>query len=512
MTIGMTYYFYDLETSGINVKNQRIFQFAGQRVDENLEPIGEPHNLLIKATDDILPEPSAVMITGITPQATLQDGLTEYEFLEIFNREISTPNTCFAGFNTIRFDDEFIRHLLYRNFNDPYEWQWKDGRCRWDMMDVLRMTRALRPEGIQWPHAEDGMAVNRLEKVAEANGLIHDQAHDALSDVTATIAVAKLLQKSQPKLWDYLKSNISKSSVVDMLGKARQTGTPLVHTSSKLEMKHLKTSIVFPLFENNQGVTFAYDLRYDPDELKDLDEEELKRRAFSSNEELGETVRLPVKGIHHNRAPALAPLGVLDEGAELRIELTKNQAIVNLGKLKQLPELVERIRKITLAHVYDANQIVTAVPTRASASGDVSDTFVSPILVDDVDGQLYDGFISNAERAACKELTALKASDLKIYEHVFSDNRLNALLPLYKARNFPTSLTDSDRDAWTKHCQARLTTGAERSRLSCYLKEIEALGRGDITSTRKYLLEELLLWGQNLVCTKPQLSRHLRMR
>src|SRR4029079_148122 len=123
--LDMKFYFYDLETTGFNAREGRIMQFGGQRTDANLQPLGEPDNVFIKLTPDILPDPYAVLVTGITPQKTLTDGITEAEFTKYFHEKIVQPDTVFIGYNNIRFDDDFIRHILYRNFYDPYEWQWQ---------------------------------------------------------------------------------------------------------------------------------------------------------------------------------------------------------------------------------------------------------------------------------------------------------------------------------------------------------------------------------------------------
>ena len=199
-----TFFFYDLETSGLNAREARIMQFAGIRTDMDLNPIGEPYNMLVKLNDDVLPSPEALMVTGITPQQTVEDGFTEAEFSKKIIDEVFTPDTIIVGFNNIRFDDEFIRHLLWRNFYDPYEWSYRDGRSRWDLLDVIRMTRALRPEGIEWPVDDKGVATNRLELIASANKIDHFKAHDALSDVEALIAVTKLIRDKQPQLYEYL--------------------------------------------------------------------------------------------------------------------------------------------------------------------------------------------------------------------------------------------------------------------------------------------------------------------
>ena len=132
-----------------------------------------------------MPDPDAILVTGITPQRTRAEGYSEKEFLEIFYESIAIEGTIFVGYNSIRFDDEFMRTLLYRNLYDPYEWQWQDGKSKWDLLDVVRMTRALRPEGIVWPFASNGAKANKLELITAVNNLEHTHAHNAMSDVIA---------------------------------------------------------------------------------------------------------------------------------------------------------------------------------------------------------------------------------------------------------------------------------------------------------------------------------------
>lgn len=233
-----SFFFYDLETSGFNPRSARIMQFAGQRTDMDLKPVGKPVNILIKLTPDTLPSPDAVLVTGITPQRTLADGITEAEFLKIFNEEVVRPRTIFTGFNSVRFDDEFMRFLMYRNFYDAYEWHWKDNCSRWDLLDTVRMTRALRPDGIKWPFAPDGKPANRLEMLTSVNKLEHGQAHDALSDVHATIAVARLIRDKQPDLFRYLLDVRDKKKVQALIAK----GDPFVYTTGRYPSAHLHTS------------------------------------------------------------------------------------------------------------------------------------------------------------------------------------------------------------------------------------------------------------------------------
>jgi len=237
-TTSSSFFFYDLETSGFNPREARVLQFAGRRTTLDLEPIGQPLSRYIALTPDIIPDPTAIIVNGITPQITLDKGISEFDFTAIFNLDIATPGTIFVGYNNIRFDDEFIRFMLYRNFYDPYQWQWKNSRSRWDLLDVVRMTRALRPANISWPFDTKGQSSNRLELLAAVNNLEHLHAHEALSDVDATIALARLIKTNQPKLFGYLLSVRDKKAVEKVV----RSGQPFLYTSGKYKSEFEKNN------------------------------------------------------------------------------------------------------------------------------------------------------------------------------------------------------------------------------------------------------------------------------
>jgi len=294
-----SFLFYDLETSGFSPRQARIMQFAGQRTDMDLKPIGEPFNFLIKIGSDILPDPDAVLLTGITPQQTLTDGLSEAEFLKVFYEEIVQPETIFIGFNSIRFDDEFMRFLNYRNFYDAYGWQWKDSRSKWDLLDVVRMTRALRPGGIEWPFASDGKPTNKLEFLTKVNKIDHVGAHDALSDVNATIAVARLVKDKQPDLFKYLLSVRDKKSVQRLVEK----NEPFVYTSGHFSSEFMHTTAVIQLVPSpTNGAVLIYDLRYDPSPFLKMSVDKLIE-AWKYTKDPN-ALRLPVKTLKYNHAPS----------------------------------------------------------------------------------------------------------------------------------------------------------------------------------------------------------------
>lgn len=475
-----TLYFYDLETSGFNPRQQRIMQFGGQRVDMNLKPIGEPHNVLIRLHEDVLPDPDAVLVTGITPQKTQTDGMTEAEFLKLFYKEIAVPNTIFVGYNTIRFDDEFMRFLHWRNFYDAYEWQWKDGRGRWDLLDVVRMTRALRPEGIKWPFDSEGRPSNRLELLTSINKLAHEGAHDALSDVKATIDLARLLYAKQPKLFNFLLEMRDKKAIADLV----EQQEPFVYTSGKYPSEFEKTTVVARVMPHpdRQGA-LVYDLRHDPRPFAAMSPRQLVD-AWTWRKDRDEAAepRLPVKNLLYNRCPAVAPLSVLDDASKQRLEIDSKILRVNYKLLQEAQEKFSHNLQAALK-LLDARQ--------------QEKLFAEP---SDVDSQLYDGFLSEADRKLLPGVRSSPPEKLMEAGKRFKDIRSQALLPLYKARNYPRLLTGEERAAWERHCQRKLLEGGEASKLARYFARIKELaGAEHSTKKQQFLLEDLKLYGEQFI-------------
>lgn len=447
--MNQTFFFYDLETSGLSPKTDRIMQFAGQRTTMGLEPIGEPINILIKLANDTLPSPDAIMVTGITPQSTQQDGLTEAEFCKYVTNEIFTPGTVACGYNSVRFDDEHMRYCFWRNFYDPYEWQWSDGRSRWDMLDVVRMTRALRPEGINWP-IKDGKATNRLELITKENGISHENAHDALADVNALIDVTRLIRDKQPQLYNYLFKMREKKAVQQLVN--LQNPTPFVYSCGQYSSANEKTTVAFPIAPAKNGNVLVFDLRHNLDEL--LEQEEPKFYPI-------------VKELKYNHCPAVAPLGVLEQGdGWKKIGLDKETVEKNLKALLAHPDFIERMRS--------ENEERAEFPPAP-----------------DNESALYDGFLDAPDKTKCLAVASASANELADFHPDFNDPRLPDLLLHYKARNYENSLTEDEHAAWEKYRVERIKAQANH-----YIKRIQELAE---TGADSFLLEELQLWYQSLL-------------
>jgi exodeoxyribonuclease-1 len=468
--MSQTFFFYDLETSGLDARSDRIMQFAGQRTDMNLRPIGEPVNVLVALGDDTIPSPEALLVTGITPQKTVEEGYSEAEFARMVVNEWFTPDTIIVGFNNVRFDDEFIRHLLWRNFHDPYEWSWQDGRSRWDLLDVVRMTRALRPEQINWPVDSNGDPTNRLELITKLNGIDHNNAHDALSDVVALIRVAQLIRDKQPQLFDYLLKVRDKKEVQTLVN--LESKQPFVYTSGRYDKEYAKTTVAFPLTSAPHGSVVVYDLRYDPLPLVGLDQAELRKRLFATWQErqADDFVPVPVKRLQYNRCPAVAPLGVLSQGDGWeKITLTSDTIEKNLKALLAHPEFAENIRSI-----YE---------TRESASKAV-----------DPEAKLYDGFLSDADRLRVEAVRNATEAQLADFHPEFSDERLPDLLLHYKARNFPRSLTEAEQVSW----EAWRAEYVNRQ-LPKFMASLQAVSSRSLSGTDAFVVDELKLWAESIL-------------
>ncbi len=472
-------FFYDLETSGILADSDRVMQFGGQRTDLDLNPIGEPYNLLISLSKDCLPDPAAVLIHGITPQQTILEGLSEAQFMQLFHGEIVVPDTTFVGFNNIRFDDEFIRFLNYRNLYDPYAWSYENGCSRWDILDVVRMTRAVRPEGINWPTDDKGFNTNRLELLTKVNNLEHSNAHDALSDVFATINVARVIKRNQPKLYAYLFKLRLKSEAAKLAGSRR----PFVYTSSHYPSTLFHTTVVVKVGEHpDTNCLLVYDLRHDPSPWLEKNARQLADSWRYIPDRSEDNPPLPVKTMRLNRCPALAPLGVIkDLQTQKRLDL-------NL-------EMIARNAALLMANQAFAVNLRQAVEILNSEQQQRYQTSSRP-----VDTRLYDGFYDIKDKLSLNELHKHEsAAKIRKMRDLFNDPRLKKLISLYLARNYYTDLTDEERESWDEFVNRKLFKGGEYSRLASYFNKIAQLGRERTDKRSQLLLEDLKLYGESLL-------------
>lgn len=473
-----SFLFYDLETFGQDPRRTRIAQFAAQRTDAALNPIEDPVTFYVQPADDLLPSPIATLITGITPQQALAEGVRECEAMARIFDEMARPETCTLGWNTLRFDDEFVRHGLFRNFFDPYEREWRGGNCRWDLLDVARLFHALRPEGVHWPQREDGKGTSfKLEHLALANDVRTGEAHEAMSDVRATLGIARAMRRAQPRLWDYALQLRNKRFVAGLLDTVAMT--PVLHVSQRYPAQRLCAAPVLPVARHPRidSRVIVLDLDGDAQALLDLDTQEIADRLYTPRADLPEDVRrVPLKEVHLNRCPALVPWQYLrgDDFARLGIVPEAVQAQAALLRA-HAPAVAEKVRQVF------ASERAQETP--------------------DADASLYHGFLAEGDRRKLAEVRGTPPAQLGTRAFGFKDARLDALLFRYRARNWPETLDADERARWDEYRRTRLAPGTVLSEQSLpdYFAQIAQL-RADpaMEGGKQVLLDRLELWGREL--------------
>jgi len=478
-----TFYWHDYETFGADPSRDRPVQFAGQRTDADLNPVGEPLVIYARPADDFLPHPQACLVTGISPQLALERGVPEHKFISQIHRELSVPGTCGTGYNSLRFDDEVTRYTLYRNFFEPYAREWQHGNSRWDIIDLVRTANALRPEGIEWPLREDGLPSFRLEDLTAANGIEHAGAHDALVDVQATIALARLVKVRQPRLYDYVLSHRDKRSVQAMLDIPAMK--PVLHVSGMFGAQRHNIALIVPLAVHpvNRNEIICYDLTADPGPLLELPPEQVRELLYTRSEELPEGVARPgLKSIHINRCPVLVTAKMADPATAERLGISGDQCRAHLAALREHRERDARGFTAKLQAVYAGREYTQ---------------------ITDPDRMLYSGgFFSDHDKQVMDKVRASSADELAHTSFSFEDKRLPEMLFRYRARNFPDSLSPEEHAQWEEFRFLRLTEPDAGG--SICMEEFHALieqlmSGGELSPARQALMQQLLDYGDSLL-------------
>ena len=425
-----TFFWYDLETTGTDPRSDRIVQFAGIRTDRALDQIGAPFSTYIHWPIDVLPDPSACAVTGLTPQRVNRDAMRELEAYVAINRMFSQPNTCVVGYNNLRFDDEFIRFAFYRHLLDPYAREWQSGNSRWDVIDLARAAAALRPEGIDWP-TEAGLPSFRLEELSAANGIVHDNAHDALSDVRATVGIARLIRARQPRLFEYYFRLRDRSTLRERLTPERPQVS--VHVSRMFSRERYCLAPVAPVARHpsNRNSVIVADLSKDVVPLIEWDRDRLREALFGSDREQ----RPGLKEVRFNRCPFVAPLSVLRDVDVRRLGLDMAAVSKRFDELAAHPEIREKI-----ASLYVRGREFKEL---------------------DTDAALYDGFFDDADRARAVSAVAQLLSGSTDPQIEFADKRLEELLFRLRARRDATKLSATEQSRWLTFVRTKLFDGTD---------------------------------------------------
>ncbi|MBB1487205.1 exodeoxyribonuclease I [Oceanospirillum sediminis] len=471
-----TFFWHDYESFGADPRKDRPAQFAGIRTDLELNEIGEPVEFFCTPADDFLPSPDACLITGITPQHAQQNGFPEAEFIRLIHHELSKPGTCALGYNTLRFDDELTRHTLYRNFYDAYAREWQNGNSRWDLIDVVRTAYALRPQGIEWPVNEEGLPSFKLELLTAANGIEHAGAHDAVADVRATIALARLLRSCQPKLFNYLFTLRDKRKVADQLDIVSKR--PVLHVSGMFGAARGNAAIVVPLAQHpsNKNGVICFDLSADPSILAELSADEIRRRVFTAQDEL-DVSRIPLKVIHLNRCPIVLPVSMLDADVETRTGINRQLCEQHWHNLQVVPDLTAKLQQ-----VFD-------------------DRYSDRPVEYDPDLMLYSGgFFSPQDKEQMEVVRQTAPENLAGLNLAFKDARLEEMLFRYRARSYPEYLSGEEQQRWDEYRWQRINDpSASNMTPQQFNQRLVELSQTELSPKHRIILEDLVLYVESLV-------------
>lgn len=477
-----SFYWHDYETWGTDPKRDRAVQFAGIRTDLDFNIIGKPLMVYARPADDFLPQPEACMVTGITPQLAMEEGVPEADFFELINQQLSQPGTCALGYNSIRFDDEFTRYGLYRNFFDPYAREWQNGNSRWDIIDMVRLMRALRPDGINWPETPEGVTSFRLEALTAANGIAHEGAHDALVDVKATIALARLVREKQPRLFDYVLNNRDKHKLATQLDVHGQQ--PVLHVSSMYPASAGCIAAVVPLAQHpvNKNGVLVYDLRMNPASMLALSADQIREQIYTRTEDLpAGQERIPIKTIHLNHSPVIVPMNTLTDEARERWQLDADKQAKHLAMIHQTTGLAEKIRQVFAGSQFPASS--------------------------DPDQSLYDGFLSNADRRLCEQVRTTLPQDLADLQPAFEDAKLDEMLFRYRARNWPNLLNRAEQQRWQEYRMNRLTDADAGGSITDkeYGKKLSRMVvDASLSAAQRTIVDSLLDWPAQIGLGEPE--------
>lgn len=482
-----TLLWHDYETFGIDPQLSNVAQFAGIRTDLDLNIIGKPINIICRPTLDRLPSPEACMVTGISPMTNKLRGMTEVAFFQKINSELGKPGTCGVGYNNIQFDDEVTRNGLYRNFIDPYKREWSDGCSRWDLLNVLRIVDAIRPNTFNVPvDPETGNKIFKLDQLSLANGIEHENAHDALADVEATIAMAKIIKDKEPEIYNLLFKQRKKKELSDFIFKPKQNYydpnhinfKPFIMADSYFGGVQNFMEVLYPIHTKDNDL-YCIKLTKNISKLISLTSDEIREELYKKKEDMEENEeRIPLHTIRINKCPVILPISYLNKETAEILNFSGDQVRSNITEIKENFQSIKQ----KFVEVFSKNG------------------YESPDDLD-VDQQIYDGFFNKEDKKRFEEIKKTESiyliDYLKENKQNFDDSRLEEMLFRYICRNFDDTLDNEYSQKWDNFCKNRILEGKYSLTFDQYFEIIENLKeehKGD--AVKEKLLKDLTLFGQ----------------
>ena len=289
----MSFVIYDVETTGLTKGFDQIVQFAALRTDSALK-ITDQFQIRCRLMPHVIPAPEAMRVTGLRIEQLLDTSLPSHYGMVTEVQRILTSwcPALFLGYNSLSFDEEFLRQVFYQCLYRPYLTNTR-GSARADVLNLCRVTAALRLDVLKPAIDEDGRPIFKLKALAEANGIATPLSHNAVADVSTTLALCQLISNRAPEIWSQFLRFSQKASVESFI---TEEDAFLV---SETFGNHHRARVVTPIGRHSERAIRYYclDVVADLDTLRGMSDDQLIS--------LCKGAARPIVTIRTNAAPTL---------------------------------------------------------------------------------------------------------------------------------------------------------------------------------------------------------------
>jgi exodeoxyribonuclease-1 len=415
----MTFVFYDTETTGINTVFDQILQFGAIRTDENLEEI-DRFEVRCRLQPHIVPAPMALKVTGVTPEMLMDPVLpSHYEAMRMIHAKLSDWSpSVFVGYNSISFDESLLRQAFYQTLQPIYLTN-TGGNTRADMLRIAHAVAAYAPNAIAIPLGDSGKQVFKLDQLSPANGFDHENAHDAMADVEATIHLARLIQDRAPEVWGRMMQLSRKQDTAEIL-KEEEILCLTQYFGGRAHNRYVTECGADPTYDASRAVL---DLKQDPEIYFEMTIGELVR----------EMKRSPavIRGIRTNAQPILMPYKAAPEGLP-----------------EAYPAMEELVRR---AHI-----IATNTEFRSRVGEALANRYPEKEPSPHVEQQIYDGFASSGDQALMRRFHNVPWEDRLGVAREMADLRMRRIAQRLIYFERPDVLPEKTRAALGREIHSRL--------------------------------------------------------
>ena len=326
----MSYVFYDTETTGIDHDYDQILQIAAVRTDEELNEL-DRIELRCRLLPHVVPSPKAMLVTGVKSSQLHAPNLpSHYEMMRKLHEKLTSWSpSLFIGWNTIDFDERLLRQAFYKTLHDPYQTV-RNGNNRTDALRIAQACSIFGPHALKYPVNKKGAKVFRLDQLAPLNGFAHDNAHDAMGDVKATVFICRMMKEAAPDVWSSFMRFSTKAAVLDYVSEE----TAFCFTDFYFGRPSSTIVCSFGSDLAEAGGVFTFDLSHDPDQVESFTNDQLDSFVTRSPK--------PVKRLKLNGAPMIAPLYEAPESTK-NLHLSESTLLMRAERLREHTDLQKRI-------------------------------------------------------------------------------------------------------------------------------------------------------------------------